>query len=55
MIMNEPVLIDTGPLIAIYNKDDDFYGPCRKQLGAASVGQVLHVLAGRHRSRLHVA
>lgn len=38
-MLNEPVLIDTGPLISIYSSDDLHHSACIDQLGKLPVGK----------------
>jgi len=38
-MLNEPVLVDTGPLLAIYNQDDEHHTICREQLPLLAVGK----------------
>jgi uncharacterized protein len=38
-MLNEPVLVDTGPLIALYNKKDPWHDRCRKIIGLLPVGK----------------
>lgn len=36
---NEPVLVDTGPLIALYSVDDAYHDPCTRQMAQLPVGK----------------
>ena len=38
-MLNEPVLVDTGPLIALYNKKDPWHDRCTKMAGQLPVGK----------------
>ena len=38
-MVNEPVLIDTGPLIAFYNQQDPHHTSCRKQMESVPFGK----------------
>ena len=49
--MTERVLIDTGPLVAIFSEDDEHHDRCSDSLGGPHPS-ALHLLAGRHRSGL---
>lgn len=38
-MLNEPVLVDTGPLIALYNKADPWHDRCREMVSLLPVGK----------------
>lgn len=38
-MLNEPVLVDTGPLIALYNKRDPWHDRCREMVSLLPVGK----------------
>jgi len=37
---NESVLVDTGPLIALYSSDDSYHESCKQQLGMLPLGKL---------------
>jgi predicted nucleic acid-binding protein len=39
-MLHEPVLIDTGPLIALFNQRDPFHQKCSEQVQSLPVGKV---------------
>lgn len=38
-MLNEPVLVDTGPLIALYNRKDPWHDRCKKMVSLLPVGK----------------
>lgn len=38
-MLNEPVLVDTGPLIALYNKQDPHHAACHELMGTVPFGK----------------
>ncbi len=38
-MLNEPVLVDTGPLIAFYSEEDSYHAACKKQMQMLPVGK----------------
>jgi predicted nucleic acid-binding protein len=38
-MLNEPVLVDTGPLIALYSSDDSYHLTCVEQMALLPVGK----------------
>jgi predicted nucleic acid-binding protein len=38
-MLNESVLVDTGPLIAFYNDDDAHHAACKEQMSVLAVGK----------------
>lgn len=39
-MINEPVLMDTGPLIALYSTTDRYHAACQQQMALLPVGKV---------------